>query len=237
MGFRPFVYTLAQRLHLHGHVGNDTEGVFIEAEGPRSALDAFLCALDLERPPLSVIDSMTAAPLPVTGAPGFAVVPSDASGPPAAQVTPDAATCEACLAETTGGAAAGRYAFTNCTHCGPRFTIVRDVPYDRPNTTMAGFAMCDDCAEEYADPADRRFHAQPVCCPACGPRLSLLSMDGSTVLAEGPTRSPRRRGCCAPGPSSRSKAWADTTWPSTPRIPRPPPGCAPPSTARTSRSR
>ncbi|MEV0458038.1 carbamoyltransferase HypF [Catellatospora methionotrophica] len=186
VGFRPFVYTLAQRLHLRGHVGNDTEGVFIEAEGPRAALDVFLCALDLERPPLAVIDSMTAAPLPVTGAPGFSIMPSDASGPPAAQVAPDAATCEACLDETTGGGGRRQgYAFTNCTHCGPRFTIVRNVPYDRPHTTMAGFAMCGDCAGEYADPADRRFHAQPVCCPACGPRLSLLSMDGSALLTAG----------------------------------------------------
>lgn len=186
VGFRPFVYTLAQRLHLRGHVGNDTEGVFIEAEGPRPALDAFLSALDMERPPLSVIDSMTAAPLPVTGSPGFVIVASDASGPPAAQVTPDAATCEACLAETTSGGGRRRgYAFTNCTHCGPRFTIVREIPYDRPNTTMAGYAMCEQCAREYTDPADRRFHAQPVCCPACGPRLSLLGMDGRPLLAPG----------------------------------------------------
>lgn len=185
VGFRPFVYTLARRLHLHGHVGNDTEGVFIEAEGPRAALDAFLSALDLERPPLAVIDSLTALPLPVTGRAGFVIVASDASGPPAAQVSPDAATCDACLAETTGGGGRRQgYAFTNCTHCGPRFTIVRDVPYDRPNTTMAGFGMCEDCAKEYADPGDRRFHAQPVCCPACGPRLRLVGMDGRALLGD-----------------------------------------------------
>ncbi|MDI1465684.1 carbamoyltransferase HypF [Catellatospora sp. KI3] len=180
VGFRPFVYMLARRLGVDGHVGNDTRGVFIEAEAAPGTLDTFLAALEGERPPLAVIDSVAASPLAPTGARGFRIVGSDGTGAPAAQVSPDAATCAACLDETM--AATGRragYAFTNCTHCGPRFTIVASVPYDRANTTMRGFALCPTCATEYADRADRRFHAQPVCCPGCGPRLRLHTLPGS----------------------------------------------------------
>ncbi|GHJ44481.1 carbamoyltransferase [Catellatospora sp. TT07R-123] len=187
VGFRPFVYTLAHRLGVHGHVGNDPRGVFIEAEGPPEALDAFLTALDRERPPLAVVDSVAAHPLPPTGARGFRIVGSDPAGAQTTQISPDAATCSACLDETL--AATGRragYAFTNCTHCGPRFTIVAAVPYDRASTTMAGFALCGPCAAEYADPADRRFHAQPVCCPGCGPRLRLSALPSGEPLTGDP---------------------------------------------------
>ncbi|WP_254549998.1 carbamoyltransferase HypF [Catellatospora tritici] len=180
VGFRPFVYTLARRLGVDGHVGNDTRGVFIEAEAAPGTLDTFLVALDRERPPLAVIDSVATSPLPPTGAAGFRIVGSDGTGAPTTQISPDAATCPACLDEilATGGRRAG-YPFTNCTHCGPRFTIVTGVPYDRANTTMRGFVLCPSCADEYADPADRRFHAQPVCCPECGPRLRLHTLPGT----------------------------------------------------------
>ncbi|MEN3534756.1 carbamoyltransferase HypF [Microbispora sp. ZYX-F-249] len=172
VGFRPFVYGLATRLGLAGVVGNDERGVFIEVEGGSAPVEQFLAALAGDPPPLAVIERISTGPAPVTGRRTFVIAPSAACGDRRALVSPDVATCAACLRELTDPADRRHgYAFTNCTGCGPRFTIVRDVPYDRANTTMAGFRMCADCAREYHDPADRRFHAQPVCCPACGPRL------------------------------------------------------------------
>ena len=185
VGFRPFVYALAVRLGLAGLVGNDAQGVFAEVEGPPGAVQEFLAALTADPPPLARIDTVSTAGLTPTGAAGFTIVASDASGPRTAQVSPDTAPCADCLREL--GVPADRrfgYPFINCTNCGPRFTIVRGVPYDRPLTTMAGFAMCGPCAAEYADPADRRFHAQPVCCPACGPRLRLAGPDGQDLPGE-----------------------------------------------------
>jgi hydrogenase maturation protein HypF len=184
VGFRPFVHALAGRLGLAGLVGNDAGGVFVEVEGAAETVGRFLEALAAEAPPLAVIERVTATPLAPTGAVGFAIAPSRDGGERQALVSPDTATCADCLAELADPADRRyRYPFINCTNCGPRFTIVRDVPYDRPATTMAGFAMCADCAHEYADPADRRFHAQPVCCPACGPTLALV--DHSGVAAGG----------------------------------------------------
>ncbi|XVQ86879.1 carbamoyltransferase HypF [Microbispora siamensis] len=172
VGFRPFVYGLATRLGLAGLVGNDERGVFIEIEGGSALVEEFLAALTGDPPPLAVIERISTGPAPVTGRRTFVIAPSAAGGDRHALVSPDVATCDACLRDLTDPADRRcGYAFTNCTGCGPRFTIVRDVPYDRANTTMAGFRMCADCAREYHDPADRRFHAQPVCCPACGPRL------------------------------------------------------------------
>ncbi|HTE71479.1 MAG TPA: carbamoyltransferase HypF, partial [Actinomycetes bacterium] len=179
VGFRPFVHALAGRLGLAGLVGNDAGGVFVEVEGAGEAVERFLDALAREAPPLAVIERVTATPLDPTGAKGFAIAPSRAGGERQALVSPDTATCADCLRELADPVDRRyRYPFINCTNCGPRFTIVRDVPYDRPATTMAGFAMCADCAREYHDPADRRFHAQPVCCPACGPVLRLLDREG-----------------------------------------------------------
>src|SRR5215216_1656032 len=179
VGFRPFVHALAGRLGLAGLVGNDAGGVFVEVEGAAETVERFLQALAAEAPPLAVIERVTATRLAPTGAEGFAIAPSRAGGERQALVSPDTATCADCLAELADPADRRyRYPFINCTNCGPRFTIVRDVPYDRPATTMAAFAMCADCAREYHDPADRRFHAQPVCCPACGPALALLDRDG-----------------------------------------------------------
>jgi hydrogenase maturation protein HypF len=181
VGFRPFVHSLATRLGLTGHVGNDASGVFAEVEGSRAGVAEFLERVRAQAPPLAVIESVRSAEIASRGGAGFVIVASPAGGAASTLVSADSATCEDCLRELNDPADRRyRHPFVNCTNCGPRFTIVRGVPYDRPSTTMAGFAMCVDCAAEYADPADRRFHAQPVCCPACGPRLRLLEA-GSDV--------------------------------------------------------
>lgn len=172
VGFRPFVYALAGRLGLDGLVGNDVDGVFIEVEGPGPQLTRFLSGLTSEAPALARVERVDWAPAATTGTPGFSIVASAARGTRPALIPADTATCADCLREVGDPADRRfRYPFTNCTNCGPRFTIVQGVPYDRPLTTMAGFPMCEACAAEYHDPADRRFHAQPTCCPACGPRL------------------------------------------------------------------
>ncbi|MDH2430633.1 carbamoyltransferase HypF [Sphaerisporangium sp. TRM90804] len=253
VGFRPFVYSLATRLGLHGRVGNDAGGVFAEVEGPRRQIEAFLTALELDPPPLAAIDQIHVAAGKPGGATGFTIVESTAggrrgvgdadvsragagavealraggagdsgggwggatagergdgsrvgaggtagvgaacrsggvrrrpgdgvTGRASALISPDTATCDDCLRELADPADRRfGYPFVNCVNCGPRFTIVRDVPYDRPLTTMAGFPMCRACAAEYHDPGDRRFHAQPICCPACGPRLRLAGPGGA----------------------------------------------------------
>jgi hydrogenase maturation protein HypF len=184
VGFRPFVYSLAARLGLSGFVGNDAEGVFAEVEGNAAAVGEFLVAVERDAPPLASIDAIVSKTIQPNGTSGFAIAPSAPGARRTALVSADSAMCADCLAELVDPRDR-RYAypFINCTNCGPRFTIVADVPYDRPNTTMAAFAMCEKCAAEYHNPADRRFHAQPVCCPACGPRLSLRSPDGSPAAA------------------------------------------------------
>ena len=180
VGFRPFVYSLATRLGLSGFVGNDSEGVFAEIEGPPAAVEEFLVAVARDAPPLARIDQVVSTNMRPYGIAGFTIAPSAPGAQRTALVSADSAMCADCLAELHDPRDRRyRYPFINCTNCGPRFTIVTDVPYDRPNTTMAPFAMCEPCAAEYHDPANRRFHAQPICCPACGPRLSLRSADGS----------------------------------------------------------
>jgi len=182
VGFRPFVYSLANALGLAGLVGNDVDGVFAEVEGDPEAVREFLVALERDAPPLARVERVTATAVAPTGAASFAIVPSDPTGRRSTLIAADTATCADCLRELADPADRRfRYPFINCTNCGPRFTIVRDVPYDRPLTTMAGFAMCAECAAEYHDPANRRFHAQPTCCPACGPRLTLLDRSGEPV--------------------------------------------------------
>jgi hydrogenase maturation protein HypF len=175
VGFRPFVHALATGLGLTGLVGNDLDGVFAEVEGPQPAVAEFLRRLERDAPPLARIERVTTRDVAPRRSPGFVIAASDAaSGLRRTLVSADTATCADCLRELADPADRRyRYPFINCTNCGPRFTIVRDVPYDRPLTTMAPFGMCERCAAEYHDPADRRFHAQPVCCPACGPRLAL----------------------------------------------------------------
>jgi hydrogenase maturation protein HypF len=175
VGFRPYVFALAHELDLAGFVLNDPSGVLIEVEG--SACDAFLARLPVDVPPLAAVERVITEPVAPTGERGFAIRPS-VGGFPDAAISPDAATCDACLTELFDPADRRyRYPFINCTSCGPRFTIVTGVPYDRPNTTMAGFAMCPACLAEYEDPRDRRFHAQPNACPACGPRVWLAGVD------------------------------------------------------------
>ncbi|MGH3826509.1 MAG: acylphosphatase, partial [Pseudonocardiaceae bacterium] len=185
VGFRPYVHGLAHRLGLSGQVGNDTAGVIMEVEGAERVVSEFLAALPAQAPPLAVIERVRTSPLVPTGEPGFHIVSSNATGRRDTLISADSATCADCLRELADPTDRRfDYPFINCTNCGPRFTIVRDVPYDRPFTTMAPFPMCPACASEYHDPADRRFHAQPVCCPACGPRLRLLDAQGTELPGE-----------------------------------------------------
>jgi hydrogenase maturation protein HypF len=188
VGFRPWVYRVAQASAVTGRVRNDTAGVTIEAFGPPGALDVFVDRLahDTARPAAAVVERMTEEPMAFEDAEGFAIVPSAAAGDPHVSIPPDLATCPRCLADIHDPADRRfRYPFTNCTDCGPRFTIVRAAPYDRPATTMAAFAMCPACQREYDAVDNRRFHAQPNACPVCGPRLDLRGADGRAVAASG----------------------------------------------------
>jgi hydrogenase maturation protein HypF len=183
VGFRPFVWREATRRGLRGWVGNDAAGVVLEAEGPPDAVGELIAALHVP-PPLARVDEVSTEPRLPTGFLAFEVRVSDTGGPKVAQVSPDTATCADCLAELHDPADRRfGYPFVNCTNCGPRYTIVESVPYDRSRTTMAPFPMCPDCRREYDDPADRRFHAEPVCCPACGPQLRLV--DATAVAVAG----------------------------------------------------
>ncbi|MBT9384213.1 carbamoyltransferase HypF [Pseudooceanicola sp. CBS1P-1] len=178
VGFRPFVWQLARRFGLTGWVRNDAEGVLIEV----SALsEGFEAALRAEAPPLARVDRIEASDVIAAPCAGFEI---RASGAPGAEtrVAPDAATCPACVEEIFGTGRRHGYAFTNCTHCGPRFTILTRLPYDRAQTTMAAFDLCPACAAEYGDPADRRFHAQPIACPDCGPRLWCEGAEGGGAI-------------------------------------------------------
>jgi hydrogenase maturation protein HypF len=172
VGFRPHVHRLATELGLAGYVLNDAEGVLVEAEGPPGDLDRFASRLVADAPPLAVVERVESSELVALGEAGFRIVTTRSGGPVQTIVPPDVAVCDECLGELSDPADRRyRYPFVNCTNCGPRFTIITGLPYDRASTTMAGFPLCADCAAEYADPADRRFHAEPVACPACGPRL------------------------------------------------------------------
>lgn len=185
VGFRPWVYRLAHDLRLDGSVRNDSSGVTIEAFGAGKDLDCFVSMLASGAPRAACIRKLVWRPIPDEGARGFHIVASAVAGNRRFSIPPDLATCPACLAEIFDPAnRRHRYVFTNCTDCGPRFTIARGVPYDRPATTMAAFTMCAVCQREYDDPADRRFHAQPNACPACGPRLRLVSSSGEPVAGD-----------------------------------------------------
>jgi hydrogenase maturation protein HypF len=175
VGFRPFVYVTATRLGLTGSVANDSGGVVIEVEGGECDLAEFAGQLERAAPVMAVIESVRSVPLPPTGGTGFRIAASQPTGAARTFASPDIATCPDCLRELADPADRRyRHPFITCTNCGPRFTIITDLPYDRPATTMAGFPLCAACAGEYADPADRRFHAQPIACPDCGPRLTLV---------------------------------------------------------------
>jgi hydrogenase maturation protein HypF len=187
VGFRPYVYRLAGDLDLAGWVLNDAHGVLAEVEGEAAAVERFLARLPADAPPLATVDRAVTEDVAPSGGDGFEILPSADGGEPDAAVSPDVATCADCLAELFDPADRRyRYPFVNCTSCGPRFTIVRGVPYDRPLTTMAGFEMCPACRAEYDDPRDRRFHAQPNACPACGPTVRLVDPNGESVSGLAP---------------------------------------------------
>lgn len=185
VGFRPFVYSQALRCDLAGFVLNSSSGVTIEVEGEPAGLLAFEQALRDRPPPLARVDGLTMEPLPPRGEMAFVIAHSRAGSERRTLIAPDVATCDDCLRELFDPADRRyRYPFINCTNCGPRFTIVRDVPYDRAQTTMSGFALCPACRAEYENPLDRRFHAQPNACPVCGPRLRFEPMPGQAGAPE-----------------------------------------------------
>lgn len=184
VGFRPFVYRLATELGLCGWVNNSPRGVFVEVEGEADAPRTFLLRIEKEKPPRAMIQSLESAWLDPVGFSEFVIRPSEESGARTALILPDIATCEACLRELFDPSDRRyRHPFITCTHCGPRYTLIESLPYDRPNTTMKGFAMCPRCRAEYENPLDRRFHAQPIACPDCGPRLAAWDREGN-VLAK-----------------------------------------------------
>ncbi|MFE3228631.1 carbamoyltransferase HypF [Nocardia sp. NPDC059228] len=173
VGFRPFVYTTAAELSLAGSVSNDSCGVIIEIEGATADLAEFVRRMRSDAPPLAVVESVECLEIPVRGGTGFHIAATSRDGTGRTLASPDVAICAECVADLCDpGNRRYRHPFVNCTNCGPRFTIIASLPYDRERTSMAGFPMCARCAGEYADPADRRFHAQPIACPDCGPRLS-----------------------------------------------------------------
>ncbi len=186
VGFRPFVYRLATEMGLSGWVLNSSAGLIVEVDGAPDELERFLTRLEAERPAASVVLAREVSFLAPGGFTQFEIVASDQAAEKSAAVLPDLATCPQCLAELLDPANRRfGYPFTNCTQCGPRYTIILDIPYDRPRTTMRGFTLCPDCAREYANPSDRRFHAQPNACPRCGPRLSMEIAEAAREIVAG----------------------------------------------------
>lgn len=185
VGFRPFAYHLASHLGLFGWVSNSNEGVLIEIQGSPEQLQKFITSLQSDKPEISSIDDVKISPVPTTNETGFIIKKSDSQSYPDAIVLPDLATCPACLKEILDPKNRRyRYPFTNCTYCGPRYSIIEKLPYDRDGTTMQAFAMCSACKKEYEDPEDRRFHAQPNACPVCGPRLALWDGEGNVLFTQ-----------------------------------------------------
>ncbi|MBU0616302.1 MAG: acylphosphatase, partial [Planctomycetes bacterium] len=184
VGFRPFVYRLATDMELSGTVANNSNGAVIEIEGPPERIEAFAEELTRQLPPLARVAEMQCHDIATRGEMTFRIERSQRDTERRPEVTPDAATCRDCLNELFDpNDRRYRYPFINCTNCGPRYSIICTVPYDRPATTMVEFEFCEPCRREYEDPADRRFHAQPNACPACGPQLRLRLSDSS--FAEG----------------------------------------------------
>src|SRR5579875_385621 len=180
VGFRPFVYRLASQLGLAGWVSNSPQGAVIEVEGETDALAEFLRRLQTHKPSACLFRKLTSVFLPALGEAGFTVRGSSEEGPKTVAVLPDLATCADCLREIFDpNNRRFRYPFTNCTNCGPRYSIIEELPYDRPRTTMKRFPMCSACRAEYDNPADRRFHAQPNACPRCGPHLEFWDAAGN----------------------------------------------------------
>ena len=193
VGFRPFVWRLAHDLGLAGHVLNDGEGVEIAAWGSSEALDSFAAHLKTDAPPLARVDSVNVDVLDAAASPETFEIVESANTDIQTGIVPDAATCPACRAEIFDPANRRfGYAFTNCTHCGPRLSIIKAIPYDRAQTSMSAFEMCPDCEAEYRDPADRRFHAQPNACPVCGPQLWLEDASGNRIDGDAIAEAARR---------------------------------------------
>jgi len=189
VGFRPFVHRLATRHLLNGYVLNATGNVVIEVEGSEAAAQAFLAALRAEAPPASRIEKVDTEKLPPAGYSSFTIRQSEEVAPENVFVSPDLAICDDCRRELLDPRDRRyRYPFINCTNCGPRFSIIEHMPYDRPRTTMRVFPMCPDCLAEYSDPASRRYHAQPNACPVCGPRLWLEDSNHETIPSQDPVR-------------------------------------------------
>ncbi len=190
VGFRPFIYNLASRFAIAGTVTNTSDGVVIIAAAEDHKLQLFLQAVEQEAPPLARITSLETRPLPLTAESKetkFSILPSTAGSSANTAIPPDIALCSDCLSELLDpGDRRFHYPFINCTNCGPRFTIVETIPYDRPQTSMKVFPMCKACTEEYHDPGNRRFHAQPNACPDCGPNISLHNREGTRTRAPFP---------------------------------------------------
>ena len=194
VGFRPFIYQLAERFALVGSVCNDTRGVTIEVEGEPEVLDRFVAAIQKEKPPLAVIQNIHTETVSLKGCVGFSILQSAVDETRRAQISPDTFVCDDCLQELFDVEDRRyRYPFINCTNCGPRYTIVTGIPYDRPLTTMADFHLCTACQSEYENPASRRFHAQPNACPECGPQLQLLDAKGQSLNVQDPLDETIRR--------------------------------------------
>ena len=189
VGFRPFVYQLATKHGLKGWVCNTSGDVKIEVEGSSDSLQLFLDQLKTEAPPLALIEEINHLYVASDGDQTFEIRESTPEKGKYQRISPDIATCPLCLKEILDrNDRRYRYSFTNCTNCGPRFTIIKDIPYDRPETTMRTFKMCPECQKEYDNPVDRRFHAQPNCCPTCGPKLEITDQAGKTIASQDPVR-------------------------------------------------
>ncbi|MBN2240776.1 MAG: carbamoyltransferase HypF [Dehalococcoidales bacterium] len=187
VGFRPFIYQLARKHNLNGWVSNTSEDVRIEITGSPDAIESFLSDIPVFKPPRALIEDITVSPVPPADYPAFEIHDSIPEEGKYQLISPDIATCPDCVREIFDASDRRyRYPFTNCTNCGPRFTIIEDIPYDRPLTTMKNFTMCPDCLAEYENPLDRRFHAQPNACPVCGPALSLLDAEGNLLECKDP---------------------------------------------------
>ncbi|MGA2403854.1 MAG: carbamoyltransferase HypF, partial [Syntrophobacteraceae bacterium] len=184
VGFRPFIYQLARRCGLNGWVRNQSDGVEIEAAGPAESVRDFIRSISSESPPLARIVTVETTDLPYQSIEGFSIISSRALQSRSTLISPDVCTCRDCLREVLDPRDRRfRYPFTNCTNCGPRYTIIKDIPYDRDKTTMAHFEMCPQCRREYDDPLDRRFHAQPNACWECGPQVWLEDAQGNRIAA------------------------------------------------------
>ena len=202
VGFRPFVHRIASELGLAGFVGNDSGAVFLEVQGERARLDEFGRRLRAEAPPLARITAVSVTDLAADATCGreFRIVASQTVSGGTTPIPPDIAVCDDCVAELFDPHDRRyRHPFVTCTNCGPRFTIIRELPYDRPATTMSAFAMCERCAAEYHDPADRRFHAQPIACPDCGPSLVFRSPAGRVTGSDAALAATQRALAGGPG--------------------------------------